>query len=170
MTREQFLAALERGLKHLPADRRRDILADYQSYFAEGLAAGRDERKVAESLGNPARLAAELRLGHEAPRSAFRGFSALVALAMLDGLLWLPLVLGLLLVLVLTGAGAVALVYAAFTLSVLPFDLPLGGIGAVLLRGLALAAAGAAAFAAARAGVLLLARFIVRLPSSEVSP
>jgi uncharacterized membrane protein len=178
VTRQEFLATLERGLTRLPAAQRAEILADYQSYFAEGAGVGRDEHSVAHSLGNPARLAAELRLGLEAPGSAFHGFTALLAIALLDGLRWFPLVLGLLLILLLLGIGAVALGYAAFTLLVLPFDQPLGGIGAVLLRGLALLAAGVAAFSVARAGVLLLVKFFVRLhrrntrllrPTPEVS-
>ena len=170
MNRDQFLSTLERGLKRLPADKQAEIMADYQSYFAEGLAAGRDEATVAHSLGDPARLAAELRLGVEARRSAFRGFTGLVSLALLDGLRWFPLVVGLLLVLLLLGAGAIALVYAAFTLFVLPFDMPLGGIAAALLRGFALIAASVAAFAVSRAGVQLLVKYFVRLPSTEVSP
>ena len=179
MTRQEFLAALERGLGRLPAEQRAEILADYDSYFAEGAAAGRDEHSVAESLGHPARLAAELRLGLEAPQSALRGFMALLSIALLDAVRWFPLVVGLLLVLLLLGFGAVALGYASFTLLVLPFDQPLGGIVAVLLHGLALICAAIAAFAVARAGVLLLVKFFVRLhrrntrllrPTTEVSP
>src|SRR5687768_14408826 len=163
MTRSEFFARLEHGLRQLPQDQRAEILADYQSYFSEAVAAGRAEHEVVESLGNPLRLSAELRLGAEAPRSVLRSFVTLMTLALIDGIRWLPLVLGLLLVLVLLGIGAVALVYAGFTLLVLPFDSPLGGFGAVLLRAVALAAAGTAALAAARAGVLLLVRFFVRL-------
>ena len=170
MTRDQFLAALERGLQRLPAVKRAEILADYRSYFAEGLAAGREERALADSLGNPVRLAAELRVGHEAGHSAFRGFIGLMAIALLDGVRWFPLVVGLLVVCLLIGCAAVAAVCAAFTVVVLPFDLPLGGVAAVLLRGVALLAASLAALSAARAGVQLLVKFFIRLPSPEVSP
>jgi len=163
MTRSEFFARLEHGLRQLPPEQRAEILADYQSYFSEAVAAGRVEHEIVESLGNPARLSAELRLGVEAPRSVVRSFATLMILALLDGIRWLPLVLGLLLVLALLGVGAVALLYACFTLLVLPFDSPLGGFTAVLLRGVALAAAGLAALAAARAGVLLLVKFFVRL-------
>jgi uncharacterized membrane protein len=163
MNRAEFFAGLEHGLRQLPSQQRAEILSDYQSYFADALAAGRAEHEVAESLGNPTRLSAELRLGLEAPRSASRSFFTLMTLAVIDGISWLPLVAGLLLVLALTGIGAVALVYACFTLLVIPFDSPLGGIAAVLLRGVALTAAGVAAFALARAGVLLLVKFFVRM-------
>ena len=168
MTREEFLSILERGLARLPPDKCAEILADYRSYFSEGVAAGRTEATIAQSLGNPARLAAELRLGHEAPGSAFRAFTGLVALALLDGVRWFPLVVGLLVILLLLGAGSVALVYAAFALFVLPFDMPLGGITAVLLRAVALGAAGVTAFALSRAGMQVLLNFFVRLPSPEV--
>ena len=163
MNRAEFFAALEHGLRQLPSQQRAEILSDYQSYFADALAAGRAEHEVVESLGDPTRLSAELRLGVQAPRSAYRSFFTLATLALIDGFSWLPLAAGLVLVLALTGIGAVALVYACFTLLVIPFDSPLGGIAAVLLRGLALTAAGVAALAAARAGVLLLVKFFVRI-------
>lgn len=170
MKRDQFLSTLERGLRRLPPQKRAEIVADYRSYFAEGLAAGRDEATVASSLGNPARLAAELRVGHEAPHSIFRGVTGLASLALLDGVRWFPLVAGLLVVLLLLGTGFVALLYGGFTLLVLPFDSPLGGIVAVLLRGFALITASVAAFAVSRAGVQLLVKYFVRLPPTEVSP
>jgi uncharacterized membrane protein len=132
------------------------------------VAAGRDEHSIAASLGDPVRLAAELRLGHEAPRSATRSFAALVALALIDGVRWLPLVLGLLCALGLMGIGLVALVYAGFTVAVSPFDSPLGGAVAVLLRVVALVAGSVAAFSAARASVLLLVKSILRPTPNEV--
>jgi uncharacterized membrane protein len=163
MNRAEFLAALERGLKRLPPRERAAILADYDAYFADGAAAGRPEQELAESLGSPTLLAAELRLGREAPRSAVRAFGALLAVVMFNAVVWLPLVLGVFLVLALAGLGATLLGYAAFTLLVDPFDQPLGGVIAVLLRALGLFAACIAAWALARAGVLLLVKFFVRM-------
>jgi uncharacterized membrane protein len=163
MNRAEFLAALGRGLKRLPPDERAAILADYQGYFADGAAAGRQEQELAQSLGSPALLAAELRLGREAPRSAGRAFGALLALVMLNGVVWLPLLLGVFLVLALIVLGGTLLVYAGFTFFVTPFDQPLGGMAAVLLRALGLFAACVAAWAVARAGVVLLVKFFVRM-------
>jgi uncharacterized membrane protein len=169
MTRDEFMATLERGLQRMPADKHAEILADYGSYFTEGIAAGRREEEVADSLGNPARLAAELSLGHEiaahagSPRAVVRPLLALLAYVMLQGVLWLPLVLGVLLVLVLLGTGVVAVAHAALTLVIEPFDLPLGGLGAVTLRAFGYLAGGVAALGVARAGVLLLVKFFVRI-------
>ena len=185
MSRAEFIAALAHRLRHLPAGERDAILADYQRYFDDGAAAGRPEREIAESLGSPARLAAELSLaasdapGAAAPRSLARTTFALVALAVMDGAAWLPLVVGVLAVLLAIACGTVALVYGAVTLVLGPFDQPLGGFAAVLLRAIAYLFAGIAALALARAGVLLLARLFVRRhrhqrrvmrPSNEVSP
>ena len=185
MSRTEFIAALAHRLRHLPAGERDAILADYQRYFDDGAAAGRSEQEISGSLGSPARLAAELSLdafnavGTAAPRSAARTLGSLIALAVLDGIAWLPLVVGVLLVLLAIACGVVALVYGGVTLVLGPFDQPLGGLAAVLLRALALLSAAVAALALARAGVLLLVRLFVRRhrhqrrvtrPSTEVSP
>jgi uncharacterized membrane protein len=184
MSRAEFIASLEQRLRHLPAGERNAILADYQRYFDDGISAGRSEDHIAGSLGSPARLAAELSIvnfdaaGATAPRSAARTLLSLLALAVLDGVAWLPLVIGLLGVLLATVGGVVALVYGVVTLVIGPFDQPLGGFPAVLLRALAYLSGGVASLALARAGVLLLARLFVRRqrhlrrllrPSTEVS-
>lgn len=174
MNRGEFLDRLQQGLRSLPESRRAEILADYQSYFAEAAAAGRAEAEVAESLGNPKRLAAELVLGHEAesqaspdpaarPRSMARPLFALITLVMLQGFGWLPLAAGVFLVLVLIGAGVVAVVYALTILVTGPFDLPLGGFAAVFLRSLAWLAAGVGALAISRIGALVLTKFFIRI-------
>ena len=186
MTRAQFIADLAHRLRRLDPQRRDAILSDYQGHFDEGAAAGRSEQEIATSLGSPARLAAELSIeafdarGAVAePRSVVRTTFALIALVLMEGAAWLPLVVGVLVVLVAIAGGVVAIAYGAVTLALDPFDSPLGGLAAVLLRALAYLSAGVAALALARAGVLLLARFFVRRhrhqrrvlrPSTEVSP
>lgn len=60
MTRGEFLGALRRGLRGLPAAEADDILCDYQAHFADAMADGRSEAEIAASLGDPARLAGEL--------------------------------------------------------------------------------------------------------------
>ena len=186
MTRAQFMAELAHRLRRLEPRRRDAILSDYQSHFDEGAAAGRSELDIAASLGSPARLAAELSIeafdargAAAAPRSVMRTTAALVALIVMEGAAWLPLLVGVLVVLLAIAGGVVAIVYGVVTLAMDSFDSPLGGFPAVLLRALAFLSAGVAALALARAGVLLLARFFVRRhrhqrrvlrPSPEVSP
>jgi hypothetical protein len=61
MTRAEFIATLRRGLAGLPAEAIDDIVADYEAHFADAVAAGRSEAEVAEALGDPERLAKDLR-------------------------------------------------------------------------------------------------------------
>lgn len=185
MNRGEFLERLRQGLRALPAARQAEILADYQSYFAEAAAAGRTDDDVAGSLGSPKRLAAELILAHEAgsqaspgSRPSFaRALFALLTLVMLQGFGWLPLAAGVFLVLVLIACGVVAVVCALAILVTGPFDLPLGGFAAVFLRSLAWLAAGIGTLAASRIGALILTRFFIRIhghsralrPTTEVT-
>ena len=61
MTRAEFLSILHERLRGLPAPEIEELMDDYDSHFAEGLAAGRSEAEIAAALGDPARLARELR-------------------------------------------------------------------------------------------------------------
>ena len=61
MNRDAFLCILSDGLDGLPAHEIDDILADYVAYFDEARASGRSEEEVAAALGDPRRLARELR-------------------------------------------------------------------------------------------------------------
>ena len=70
MTRQAFLARLREGLRGLPPSMIDDITADYETLFSEGLAAGRTEDEVAAALGDPGRLARELRAEHGLKRWA----------------------------------------------------------------------------------------------------
>jgi uncharacterized membrane protein len=182
MTRQEFLRRLARGLRSLPDSERKAILSDYDRYFVDGAAAGRQESEVATSLGDPSRLAAELRLAHDVnawrhgsgARSPWRALRNLFALALLEGLLWLPAVAAALSLLLLLAGGLVSMLYGLFTLFVESFDDPTGGVFAALLRGLALLAGGAGLLLIAHAGIYGLAIFFTRrgrqLPSTEVSP
>jgi uncharacterized membrane protein len=104
MNRVNFLAQLRAGLSGLHQGDVNDVIADYESHFADGVAAGRTEDEVAAALGDPARLARELRaeIGFkrwEQERSAgnFVGVVlALIGLATIDILFLLP-VLGVML-------------------------------------------------------------------------
>ena len=98
MNRAHFMAQLRDGLAGLHHSDISDIVADYETHFADGAADGRSQEEVAAALGDPARLARELRaeIGFrrwEENRSAgnFRGVVlALLGLATIDFIILLP--------------------------------------------------------------------------------
>ena len=61
MTRVEFIAQLRRALAGMAPKEIDDIIGDYGAHFDEGMAAGRSEQDVAAALGDPQRLARELR-------------------------------------------------------------------------------------------------------------
>ena len=104
MTKSEFLNTLRRRLGGLPAAEIEDAVADYAMHFDEGMAAGRSEAEIAKALGDPLRLARELRaeIGFkrwEEARTpgnfvfALFGFLALVAV---DFIFLLPVLIALL--------------------------------------------------------------------------
>ena len=146
MTRQEFMDRLRQGLRGLPAGAVRDILADYDSHFAEGAAAGRDEATVAAAMGDPVRLARELRAEagvrrweeKRSPGNALGVVFALLGLGAIDFLILLPIIGPLLAVilivyLVVAGGlcvGAVWLFAGVFTLSLVKV---LTGLGLISL-------------------------------------
>lgn len=133
MTRQAFMARLREGLRGLPPQAQAEIAADYEAHFADGAAAGRSEADVAASLGDPTRLAHELRTEAglrqwEERRSASGAASAvfaLIGLGALDILIMLPILVGVAGTLV----GLAAAVVALFCAGVLVFVMgPLSGM------------------------------------------
>jgi uncharacterized membrane protein len=61
MSRTGFIARLRAALSGLPASEVDEIVADYEAHFADAIADGRSEAEVAAALGEPARLAKELK-------------------------------------------------------------------------------------------------------------
>jgi uncharacterized membrane protein len=100
MTREQFLSELRDALRGLPAQEVEEILADYRAHFDEARVAGRAEEQVAAALGNPARLARELRAeaglrrwqSRHTPGNFLGAVVALCGLAAVDLFVLLPVV------------------------------------------------------------------------------
>jgi uncharacterized membrane protein len=94
-----FLCVLNDGLAGLPAQEIDDILADYTAYFDEARASGRSEEEVAAALGDPRRLARELRAetglrrweNHRSLGNSAAALLALGGLAAVDILFLLPL-------------------------------------------------------------------------------
>lgn len=133
MTRSQFLDRLRDGLSGLSRSAREEIMADYEGHFAQGLAAGRGEAEVAAALGDPGRLARELRAGagvqqweeKRSPSSAVTAVFAILGLGAIDFLILLPIAGPVLVVIIavyivaiaLCVAGAVALLSGLFSLT-----------------------------------------------------
>jgi uncharacterized membrane protein len=100
-TREVYLSRLRAGLRGLPQSATADIMADYEAHFSDAAAAGRNEDEVAAKLGEPGRVARELRAEAglrrwEERRSAGSALGAIVAvlgLATIDLFILLPVLL-----------------------------------------------------------------------------
>lgn len=126
MNRDLFLSELRTALSGLPPQEIEDIVADYRTHFSEAQGAGRNEQEVADALGDPKRLAKELRAEtglrrwqhRRTPGNYFGAMVALCGLAAVDLIILLPLmfILGLmafvigvvLFALIVTGLGLLA--------------------------------------------------------------
>lgn len=103
MNRQSFMAALRGGLRGLSADTIEDIASDYEAHFSDGAAAGRSEAQVAAALGDPKRLARELKAEaglkrweeERNPSSAMAALAAVLGLATIDILILLPMLIAL---------------------------------------------------------------------------
>ena len=102
MTRTDFMIRLKRGLGGLPLKTQDEILADYDAHFDAGAEAGRSEAEVAAALGDPDRLARELRVEGGArrweaernPSSAAAAVFAVLGLGAIDIIILLPILMG----------------------------------------------------------------------------
>ncbi|RKE40074.1 uncharacterized protein DUF1700 [Paraburkholderia sp. BL23I1N1] len=61
MTQDAFIQQLRHELRSLPKQVVDEIVADYREYFGDALAAGRSEADVVAALGDPVKLARELK-------------------------------------------------------------------------------------------------------------
>ena len=101
MTRQDFLFRLRHGLRGLAPATVDEIVADYDGHFNEGAAAGRDPVEMAAALGDPDRLARELRAEaglkrweiERNPSAAANALFAILGLGAIDVLVLLPIVL-----------------------------------------------------------------------------
>ncbi len=100
MNRAMFLSELRMGLSGLPQNEIDETVADYETHFSDGAAAGRSESAIASALGDPARLAKELRAEagfkrwetERSPGSMVGAVIALLGLATLDLIFLIPFV------------------------------------------------------------------------------
>lgn len=101
MSRQAFIGRLRLGLAGLPPQVINDIAADYETHFDEGVAAGRSEAEIAAALGDPDRLARELRAEaslknwetHRNPSAAAGAIFAILGLGAIDLLILLPILM-----------------------------------------------------------------------------
>lgn len=154
MKRNEFIKRLKAGLKGMPQDVADEIVADYEEHFEAGLAEGRSEDEVAAALGNPSRLARELRFeagfhnwkSERTPSSAWSAILAFMGLATLDILILLPIVLPIIGVVFGLFVATVAIfICGGFILIAGPFSGFPGGILVAILGGLGLMSAAVAA-------------------------
>jgi uncharacterized membrane protein len=154
MTRQAFMARLREGLRGLPLQTEAEILADYERHFAEGAAAGRSEAEVAAALGDPDRLARELRAEAGVRRwesernasSAGAAVFAVLGLGAIDIIFLLPILMGIVGALIGCFVGAIGVfVGGAVMFASAPFGYLPGGVSAGLLAGIGLMAGGTAA-------------------------
>ena len=152
MTRLEFMTKLRAGLASMPTNTVSDIVSDYDSHFNEALAAGRQEADVAAALGDPGRLARELRAeaglkawqDTRSPSAAAAAVFAVLGLGAIDIIFLLPILMGVagalfglfVAVIACLVAGAVMLVGG-------PFYVGAGGIAGAMFAGLGLMAASA---------------------------
>lgn len=156
MTREGFIAALRAGLQGAPSAMIEEVVGDYESHFADGLAAGRSEAEIAAALGDPRRLARELRLeaglkrweAERSPANAAGAIIALIGLGAIDIMFLLPFLMGVIGVLLGCFVGVMVMFVGGGAMFALgPFSGAPGGPLANALIGLgvmALATAGGA--------------------------
>lgn len=172
MTKDQFLAALRSHLTGVSLAAADDIVADYASHFDEGMAAGRSEQDIAAALGDPARLARELRAQaglrrweeERSPSAAAGAVLAILSLGAIDLLILLPVLLVVCSLIFAFSCVAAALsVAGVIVLLVSPFSVFGGGLAFLhmLLTGLGLTSAGVATGALMALAGIGLTNFLI---------
>lgn len=171
MTRDQFLTALRAHLTGVPAAAADEIVADYASHFDEGLAAGRREEDIAAALGDPARLARELRAQaglkrweeERSPSAAAGAILAILSIGAIDLLILLPLLMVVCSVIFFLGCLAAALVvFGLFALLFSPFAIFAGHFVQGFLGGLGSLAAGMSVGSLSALAGIGLVNFLIR--------
>lgn len=147
MTRQAFLARLREGLAGLPAHAITDIVNDYETHFADGAAAGRTEEEVAAALGDPSRLARELKaeIGlkrwelERNPSAAGAAVFAVLGLGAIDIIFLLPILMAVAGAVFGIGVAVIAVFFAGgVVFAAGPFTDPPGGPVTAVLAGIGL--------------------------------
>lgn len=164
MTRAEFMGRLRRGLVGMPTAAAADIASDYETHFEDGVAAGRSEAEVAAALGDPDRLARELRAEAGAqrwhqeknPSAAAGAVFAVLGLGAIDLLILLPIFMSVVGVLFGFFMAAIGLFIGGGAVMIAgPFAGFPGGVATAILAGIGMMA-GATALGALTAIVTIL--------------
>lgn len=156
MTRDEFLNRLKKALAGMPPAMAADVVSDYEAHFDAARDEGRSEAEVAEALGDPGRLARELKLEAgikrweevRSPSSAWTAVIAFLGLGAIDIMVLIPVLLPLLGVIFGLYVAMLALFIAGGAVLIAgPFSGFPGGVIAAALAGLGMMAM-AVAFAA----------------------
>ncbi len=134
MTQSEFLDTLRRRLAGLPPDEIDELVGDYATHFTDGRAAGRSEDEIAEALGDPVRLARELRAEAglrrwetaRTPANFYAALAGFLALIAVDFVFLLPLLGALALFTLVAGLVMLGLCIAGFALVMKLFHLDHG--------------------------------------------
>lgn len=124
MNKPDFLDTLHRRLAGMPQAEIDEIIEDYAAHFADGVAAGRSEEEIARALGDPLRLARELRAEagfrrwekSRTPANFVAVLFGFVALVAVDFVFLLPFLAGLAFFTLVAGIVAMALCVAGLAL------------------------------------------------------
>ena len=168
MSRTTFLARLREGLAGLSPQEIDEIVADYDTHFVEGLKTGRSEDDIAAALGDPLRLAKELRAEtglrrwqeRRNPGNFARVVFAFLGLATVDLIFLLPLMFVVTMMMFCFGVVAFAFIVAGCALIVGMFGAGLF-VGAVSSTALGLTGVGLIAAGIAGGALLLLVLDVV---------
>ncbi len=153
MTRDEFLKRLERGLAGLPPETIAEITGDYADHFEAASADGRSEAEVAEALGDPGRLARELKLEAgikrweqgRSPSAAWSAVIAFMGLGALDILILLPILVSVIGTIIALYVAMIAVFIAGGAVLIAgPFSGFPGGPLAAVLSGLGIMSAATA--------------------------
>lgn len=170
MNRTEFLSRLKRGLAGMPTSAAAEILNDYEAHFEDGAAAGRTEAEVAAALGDPDRLARELKAEagfqrwhqEKNPSAAAAAVFAVLGLGAIDILILLPILMGVIGTMIGLFFAIIAGFFAGGAIMVAgPFAGFPGGALAAVLAGLGIMAGSTAAGALLAVVTILLVNGLV---------
>lgn len=127
MNKQSFIYQMDGALQRLKPEERKEILADFEEHFANGLAGGKTEEEVAKELGDPLVLAAQYTEGLPEPQQPVtasgvaRGILAGFALILFDAIIAIPVISILIAVWVTLWSVVISLFAVSLALFVAPF-------------------------------------------------